>query len=244
MDNQTTIDQISKLIETYEPSESTVKLVQDTPIVLLVGIAGAGKDTIKHSLLNLGGYHHIVSHTTRSPRTNNGVDEKDGVEYHFISLDESLRMLQDGAYVEAKFVHGTVYGTSVAEIQRAKKAENVAITDLDVQGVSEYKAISKNVIAIFVLPPNFDEWQRRLLTRYGGGGPDPIDLAKRMVTAINELEHALAQSYYHFVVNDNLGKAVIASDKIAHNRDTFNEVDESVRAQAEKLMKDIKDHLQ
>lgn len=241
--NNAVFDEISHALQHYVPSDETIALVRNTKIVLLVGIAGAGKDTIKHKLLETGQYHHIVSHTTRLPRANNGITEIDGVEYHFISPEVSLDMVKRGAYVEAKFVHGTVYGTSVAEIMHAEEEHAIALTDVDVQGVDEYKKISDNVIAIFILPPNFEEWQRRLLARYGHVGADPLDIAKRMLTAIAELEHALKAPYYHFIVNDDLSRAVEVAGKIAHSDDSFNEIDEQVRAQAEQLLADIRAHV-
>jgi guanylate kinase len=234
------VQHLAVLLENYKPSEETVKLVSSTPFVLLVGISGAGKDTIKHKLLETGDYHHIVSHTTRKPRMNHDVLEQDGVEYHFISLETAEQMLRNGEYVEAKMYSGNVYGTSAAEVQRAHDEHTIAITDIEVQGVAEYKAISQQVIAIFVVPPNYDEWQERLLNRYGSGKADPEDISKRMHTAVVELEEALTVPYYHFVVNDDIDRAVEVINKIAHNHDTFNEVDTQVREQAKALLADIR----
>lgn len=230
------------LLDDYQLSSGTIELVRSTPIVLLVGVAGAGKDTIKHRLLETGDYHHIVSHTTRPPRENNGVMEQDGREYHFIDSATAERMVAAGEFVEAKFVHGsTVYGTSAAEIQRAQSGGRIAITDIDVQGVAEYKAISANVIAIFVLPPSFTAWQERLMKRYGQNVATAAgDIAKRKRTAISELEEALSKPYYHFVINDNLDAAVTTVNKIAHNHDTFNAVDDSVRQQASALLQELR----
>ncbi|HEX8227670.1 MAG TPA: hypothetical protein VF572_07420 [Candidatus Saccharimonadales bacterium] len=204
------------LIRSYEPNLETVTLIAQTPIVLLVGISGAGKDSIKKMLLQSGKYHHIVSHTTRKPRVNSGVMETDGVEYHFISEKTARQMLQDGAFVEAKLVHGTMYGTSSAEISQAKREGKIALTDLDVQGVAEYMAMSEYVTALFVLPPDYEEWQRRLYARYGEHQAEPADIAKRMQTATSELEEALKQPYYHFIVNNDLHEAVATADLIAH----------------------------
>lgn len=229
-------ESLQTALANYKPSDATIALVQKTPIVLLVGIAGAGKDTIKHRLLQTEKYHHIVSHTTRQPRVNNGVLERDGREYHFISLEESYAMVQAGEYVEAKFVHGTVYGTSVAEIHTAAQTGKIAITDLDVQGVAEYKAISPHVIAVFVVPPSFEEWERRLSARYGAAGLDETELHTRMKTATKELEEALKQPYYHFVINEDLERAVEAVDKIAHNHDEFNTVDNSIHDHVAQLL--------
>lgn len=236
-------EQLQKLVDGYRIASSTVKLVRSTPIVVLVGISGAGKDTIKHKLLNTGNYHHIVSHTTRAPRENGGVLEVDGEEYHFISQETAVELLEAGAFVEAKKYGGNIYGTSAAEIQSAKDAGKIAVTDIEVQGVAEYKAISDNVIAVFILPPNYTEWQRRLHARYGAAGADPADIAKRMETAIVELEEALKQPYYHFVINDSLDEAVTVIDKIAHNHDEFNAIDVSVRDQAVVLLQELRSAL-
>lgn len=234
---------IQTLVNEYQPSDDTKKLVCETPIVLLVGVTGAGKDTIKHKLLEKGDYHHIVTHTTRLPRENNGVMEQSGVEYHFVSLSDATLMLKSRAYVEAKLVHGTIYGTSVSEIKTAHDNKKVAITDVDVQGVAEFKSISDNVIAIFIVPPSYEEWQSRLLARYGYAGASPEDVDRRMKSAVQELEHALQMPYYHFIVNDDLERTVEKANTIAHSGDTFNEKDEAARDRAAELLAEIRKHI-
>lgn len=234
---------LKRLTDDYKISEQTVSLVRSTPIVLLVGVSGAGKDTIKHHLLQTGEYHHIVSHTTRARRENAGVMEQTGVEYHFVSVETASNMLERGEFVEANIYSGNLYGTSAAEIAKAKNENKIAITDIEVQGVAEYKAISRNVTALFILPPSFEEWQRRLRSRYGEKGADPADIQKRMSTAISELDEALEKPYYHFIVNDNLNEAVNAANKISHSNDSFDRVDRSFRAWAEKLREDLAAHI-
>lgn len=232
--------ELQQLVDTYQISAEASKLVSETPVVLLVGVSGAGKDTIKHLLLKTGGYHHIVSHTTRAPRENGGVMERDGVEYYFINQKQAADMLRRGEFIEANFYSGNVYGTSVSEIQKAHDDRKIAITDLEVQGVADYKAISPTVIAEFILPPDYVEWQRRLHARYSAGGADPADLAKRMRTAIVELQESLDRPYYHYVVNENLDDAVAAADSIAHHNDEFMQIDRSYRVWAERLLEQLK----
>src|SRR5712691_7859904 len=100
--------ELQELVDHYKVPSQVVTLVKNTPIVLLVGVSGAGKDTIKHHLLATGKYHHIVSHTTRKPRENGGVMEQDGVEYHFIDQARAIQMLKDGEFVEAKIYSGNM----------------------------------------------------------------------------------------------------------------------------------------
>lgn len=206
---------LKQKLEDYQPSAATIELVKNTPIVLLVGVSGAGKGSIKQKLLDTGQYHHIVSHTTRLPRENDGVMEQDGREYHFINLTQAEKMLDDGAYVEAKFYSGHVYGTSAAEIQKAHDEGKIAVTDIEVQGVAEYMTIAPKVHAIFVLPPSYEVWQERLKNRYEGK-IDPEDIKRRMQTAKHELQEALQKDYFRFVINDDLDQAVEAVNTIAN----------------------------
>lgn len=243
MQMEETLKAIRELLDSYQPSEETKKLVQITPVTFLVGVSGAGKDTIKHHLLETGKYHEFISHTTRPPRENHGVLEQDGVEYHFISLEESQRMLEAGEYIEAKMYGDKVYGTSVAELQQASREGKIALNDIEVQGVAEYKAITKDVRAMFIVPPTYQEWRRRLMYRYGEDGADPADIEKRTQIAIEELEHALEVDYYHFIVNDGLDRAVNVIDEIAHGNDTFNSKDDWAREQAVNLLNDIKNSM-
>jgi guanylate kinase len=224
---------LKQKIDQYKPSAATTELVKSTPILLLVGVSGAGKDSIKHRLLKTGQYHHIVSHTTRQPRENQGVMEQEGQDYHFIGLGEAEEMLNAGAFVEAKFYSGNIYGTSAAEIQRAQDEHKIAVTDIEVQGVAEYESIKPDVKAVFVLPPSHDVWQQRLSRRYEGK-VNPADLQRRMQTAKNELQEALQKDYYYFVINDNLDTAVEIVDSIAHGSSPAD--DNTARALAQELL--------
>lgn len=191
------------------------ELIRGTRIVFLVGVTGAGKDTVIHQLIKSGDYHRIVSHTTRPPRKNHGVLEQNGIDYHFVDLQTIETMLDGGGFVEAKQFSGNVYGTSVAEIQMAHDEGKIAITEIEVQGVAEYRAVSDQVIPIFLLPPDFDTWQQRLSQRHGEA-VNPADLAKRLATAKVELQEALDKDYFEYVVNQDLSETITIVDQIAH----------------------------
>lgn len=234
MDDSAQAAGLKQKLEQYQPSAATVDLVQDTPILLLVGVSGAGKGSIVKELLKTDHYHYIVSHTTRRPRENNGVMEQDGREYHFINPATAEKMLDTGAYVEAKWYSGNIYGTSGAEIQAAHDENKIALTDIEVQGVAEYMEISSNVKAIFILPPSYEIWQQRLAKRYEDN-IDPDDMKRRMQTAKHELQEALQKDYFRFVINDNLDHAVKAADDIAHGAPAGEE-SEAARVLAHSLL--------
>ncbi len=232
---------IEQLIADYQPPASAIETIQHAKIALLVGISGAGKDTIKKALLERPGFADIISHTTRQPRLNMGVLEVDGTDYHFVTEEIARGMLERGEFVEAKYVHGTIYGTSIEEVRRASEG-GVAITDLDVQGVAEYKNVSSEVIAIFIVPPTYDIWIERLKKRYASEEEFAAEWPKRRDSAIEELTRALLLPYYHFIINDNLDQAVIAATEIiAHATDEFHSKDDEARLSGRRLLTEIRE---
>ena len=227
---------IASLVHNYQTPEEAVDIVKTTNILLLVGISGAGKDTIKKRLIGGGDYMDIVSHTTRAPRHNNGVAEVDGEDYHFITMNEAERMLRDEEFIEAKYVHGTIYGTSVAAVKASHDSHKIAVTDVDVQGVAEYKNLSQDVMALFILPPDYETWRERLHKRYPSSEEFAAEWPKRLASAIDELTHALEVPYYHFIINDDLDRAVRVVHEIAHRGDEFNRHDDEARLVARDLL--------
>jgi guanylate kinase len=91
-----------------------------------------------------------------------------------------------------------------------------------------------------VLPPNYEEWLRRLQARYGEVATNNADIKRRMHTAIAELTEALSKPYYHFVVNDQLEETIKSVDSIAHHHDQFTIIDRSFRIWAERLLDELK----
>lgn len=232
---------LAKRLAIYKPAEATIKLIKTTPILLLVGPTGAGKDSLKTKLLQTGKYHHIISHTTRRPRINNGVEEKDGHEYHFVDEATAGKMLADKGFVEAKIYSGNLYGTSVAEIQKAHDDGKIAMTDIEVQGVAEYKTLDPNVTAIFLLPPDFETWQMRLKKRYGDV-VDATDFRRRLHTAEEEIEQLLNTNYYTALINDDLDKTCQTVQTLAQSKGQAPD-DSAARAVATRLASDIQAYL-
>lgn len=234
--------ELEEKIKNYKPSDDTVQLIRSTPILVLVGPTGAGKDSLKEMLLATGKYHHIVSHTTRPPRINHGILEQDGKDYHFIDKPTAEKMLDEHAFIEAKMYSGNIYGTSVSEVQKAHDEGLIATTDIDVQGVSEYKALDPNVMAVFLLPPNFNTWQTRLRKRYG----DVVDLEDykvRLRTGLTELDQLLNSNYYIAVINDDLDEAFDHIHTIVSSDNHTTPDEPKAREVAKQLAVDIQKYL-
>jgi guanylate kinase len=233
---------LARKLSVYQPATATAKLIKQTPILMLVGPTGAGKDSLKDKLLESGGYHHIISHTTRPPRINHGVIEQDGREYHFIDKATAEKMLDDQGLVEAKIYSGNLYGTSIAEIQAARDEGKIAMTDIEVQGVAEYKALDPGVMAVFLLPPDFQTWQKRLRKRYGDV-VDAEDSRRRLQTALEEIEQLLNTNYYTALINDDLNATFAQVQSITASKTHAARDDSAARAVARQLAQDIQAHL-
>jgi guanylate kinase len=236
-------DTLTSLLANYEPTDETKQLIRETPILLLVGPTGAGKDSVKDKLLESGRFHHIISHTTRPPRINHGIIEENGKDYHFINKQEAEKLLNEHLMIEAKIYSGNLYGTSIAEIQVAKDEGKIAMTDLEVQGVAEYKELDSNVMAVFLLPPDFQTWQERLQRRYGDV-VDAADYSLRLQTALKELEELLNTNYYVAVINDKLDETVAQIDEVLASQNHTSPDEPAARAVAGQLAKDIQTYLE
>ena len=146
-------------------------------------------------------------------------------------------MLENNEFVEAKLVHGTIYGSSIKAMQDALK-KGIAVTDVDVQGVDEYKNISSSVKAVFVLPPSYEEWISRLKNRYETKETYLHDWPKRRESAIKEINMALKSPHYYFIVNENLDEAVKEIKKYSERSDYIYN-DEPARTVAHNILKKL-----
>lgn len=200
---------LEQTIKNYQMSDAAHAVVQKTKLLLIASIAGGGKDTVVKELVKTGDFHRIVSHTTRQPRMNHGQPEVDGHDYHFIDQDTAARLLNDQAFIEAKYVHGNIYGTSVAEVEQAFTEGKFAVTDIDIQGVVEYLDVKPDTHAVFLLPPSVDTWIDRLSRRYDGDLSDhQEELQKRFRTAYDEIKHIQADERFVLIINDDLETTV------------------------------------
>ncbi|MFC1513044.1 guanylate kinase [Thermodesulfobacteriota bacterium] len=170
--------------------------------------SGTGKTTIlKEVMSTMGGLSFSISHTTRAPRTG----EQDGVDYHFVDRDRFVSMRDEGAFLEWAEVHGNFYGTSRAAVD-AGLADGIDIVlDIDVQGCRQVRAAATDAVSLFVVPPSWEELERRLTGR-GTDSDETIRL--RLANARQEM--ADVSLYDYVVVNDDLARAVVTMRSIIH----------------------------
>jgi len=221
-------------LQGYHLSPVALHTLSMTKLVILVAPTSSGRNTIIWQLLKTDDYYFIVSDTTRLPRINDGIPERNGHEYWFRSEDEVLKDIQHGKYLEAAIIHDQqVSGISVRELEKATKQGKIAITDADISGADNATTYKPDTIAIFVVPPSFDEWQRRLTHR---GHMDPEEFKRRMQSACKEFEAALSRPYYKFIINDSIEHSVEQVNQIAKLDTTNTEQQQTARNLAEQLL--------
>jgi guanylate kinase len=211
-------ESLKQKVSNYKPSDHARDVLGNARVLLLVAISGGGKDTIKHRLLETSDYRHIISYTTRSPRENHGTLEQDGVDYHFIDFATADRMLDEGKYIEADVYAGNIYGTGTPDIEQAHAEGKIATTDMTIEGAAHFLALAPSVKAVFLLPPSYDIWRRRLEAR-NGGAQNKQDMKLRMQEAVGEIELALKSDNMYIVINDDLEETIQLVDEIAHGEE-------------------------
>ena len=173
--------------------------------------SGGGKTTVVQRLLQtVPRAVRSVSVTTRPRRRG----ERQGRDYHFVSLATFQRLRRSGQLLEWANVHGAYYGTPKRATLEALAKGDCVILSIDVQGARQIRrALGRRAALIFLRPPSMRELQRRLVGRKTDA-PDVI--RHRLAAATREL--ACARWYDYTVINDRLEDAVAQVEAIVRAR--------------------------
>jgi guanylate kinase len=141
-----------------------------------------------------------ISAATRRPRNN----EKDKVDYYFITVDEFKERIQQEEFVEWEMVYeGKYYGTLKSELERIWNNKQVPVLDIDVKGaIHVQQQYPDTTLSIFVEPPSVDELKRRLGSR---GTETEESLQARVNKASYEI--SFKHHFHKIILNDNLERA-------------------------------------
>ena len=175
--------------------------MQPGKLIIFSAPSGSGKSTIINYLLtqNLN-LAFSISATSRAPRG----EEKNGVEYYFLTPDEFRRRISAGDFLEYEEVYtDKFYGTLKSEVVRLTSAGKNVIFDVDVVGgVNIKRFYGERALSIFIQPPGIEELRRRLTSR-ATDAPEVIE--SRLAKA--EYEMGFAPKFDRIVVNDDLSTA-------------------------------------
>lgn len=162
--------------------------------------SGVGKSTIIGRITaSCPGVRFSVSCTTRPVRSG----EVAGKDYHFLSMEEFLKGIGSGRFLEWAEVHGHLYGTDGRFVEECLKAGDDVLLDIDVQGARLVRCAYPSAQTIFIMPPSMEVLEERLRNRATEGEEQ---LAIRIAAARREI---LESPWYDYIViNDDLQEAV------------------------------------
>jgi guanylate kinase len=170
-------------------------------LIIITAPSGAGKTSITRYLL--AKYPKLAFSISAATRTARG-EEKNGVDYYFMSLDDFQEKIKANEFVEWEMVYeGKYYGTLKSELERIWTLGKVPMLDIDVKGaIHVQQQFPKKSLTIFVQPPSVEELRKRL---EGRGTDSPENIATRLNKAAYEL--SFNHSFDKVIINDELHRA-------------------------------------
>lgn len=169
-------------------------------LLIVAGPSGAGKATLVRALLAADSKVQLsISFTSRAARDG----EVDGRDYHFVSREEFLAMVNRGEFLEHAEVHGNLYGTSQKWIDDMMAAGQDILLELDVQGAQQVRKQFDEAIGIFILPPSSEILEQRLR---GRGTDSEEAILRRLANARGEVAHL--SEFDYVIVNQHIDEAV------------------------------------
>lgn len=169
-------------------------------IFILSAPSGAGKTTLISGLLKI--FPEVilsVSYTTRERR----VGEVDGRDYFFVGKNKFASMRARGGFAEWAVVHGALYATPRRSLDQGIRRGTDVLLDIDVQGARQIKKQYPHAVSIFLLPPSWQELEKRLSRR---GTDRRESIRRRLENARREIRAVMRYDY--FVVNREIREAL------------------------------------
>ena len=181
---------------------------QYNKLILITAPSGSGKTSIVNHLLRK--YPELafsVSATTRKPRGN----EKDGVDYYFISEEEFKEKIHHKEFLEWEMVYeGKYYGTLKSEIERIWSEKKIPVLDIDVQGaIHVQQQYPVNTISVFIQAPSLEELRHRLQ----GRGSETAESLQARVSK-SSFEMTFKNYFENVVINKDFETACVEAEKI------------------------------
>ncbi|MBN9312103.1 MAG: guanylate kinase [Chryseobacterium sp. 39-10] len=179
-------------------------------VIIFSAPSGSGKTTlVKHCLENFPALEFSISCTTRQPRGN----EKDGVDYYFLTPEVFRQRIWENAFVEFEEVYeDKYYGTLKSEVERIWNKGKTVIFDVDVKGgIALKNYFADQALSVFIMPPSIEELERRLISR-------ATDDAETIQTRVEKAEHEMTfqNQFDQVVVNTDLEDAKTEIEKTVH----------------------------
>lgn len=175
-----------------------------SPVILITGSSGVGKDTILSKLVaTYPRLSAVTSVTTRWPPRD---QEKFLNDYYFIDDLRFDWLLSTDQLMESTEIYGHRYGTLRAELERVHQAHKIPIIEVDPAGTTHYQNSDYDAHIVYLDFPNAEEQKQRLLGREPNMNPEELDI--RLAKAAEQRAWAAEQATagnLKIVINDKIG---------------------------------------
>jgi len=169
-------------------------------LFVIAAPSGAGKTSLVKALLQRKPELHVsISYTTRKMRPT----EEDGREYHFISVADFQRLVDQGLLLEYAQVFDNHYGTGRRPVETELAQGNNVVLEIDWQGAQQVRRALPECVTVFILPPSRQSLEERLRNRRTDS--EEV-IARRLRDAVGDMSHW--NEFDYVVVNDDFTKAV------------------------------------
>lgn len=164
-------------------------------IFIMSAPAGTGKTTLIHQLKKeFPQVVQSISYVSRDPRPN----EKNGVDYHFITKEAFEKKIEKGEFLEYVRLYNDYYGTDKQWVEDQLEAGKHVFLVIDTQGAMKLRE-KVDAIFIFIQPPSIVVLEERIRNRKT---ESQEAIEKRLAWAQEELKFSL--KYDYLIVNDDL----------------------------------------
>ena len=175
-------------------------------LIVVSGPSGCGKSTLDQKLVERRNDTVMsISDTTRNPRG----EEKDGVEYNFLTKEQFEKNIENDKYLEYATVHSHYYGTPKHNINKLLKSGIDVILEIDIEGARKIKEKRSDAVFIFIMPPSMEILKNRLM---GRKTETKELLVERFKTAYKEINEVT--KYNYVIVNDDLNESLLKMNSI------------------------------
>lgn len=199
--------QLQKLRKEFSSSAGALR---PGKLFVLSGPGGVGKSTISKALTDHPEFWVSISATTRSPR----LGERDGVDYHFISIEEFNRRIAGNEFLEWAEFAGNKYGTPATQVRDKLASGLNVILEIEIDGARQVRRSMSDARLIFIAPPSWEE----LVKRLEGRGTDSDERrAERLALAQEEM--AAQKEFDYVLVNDRLERVISELISLAAEKD-------------------------